>query len=176
MEITYDNLLDIVAEAYHRLHSALKNAYKTGFLEEYLSEIGMADLYPVEGTPLYDTYPNGKILIVGDSRVKEQEICGIMKELGIDKDRLELMLDYNKAKSYPFRNLQYNPAYRLILFGPVPHSGEGKQDKSSIITQIENDDGYPKVIRINDAHGMKITKSSVRGALSLEIESGYLAV
>lgn len=177
MKITNENLLDIITEASYRLHSELKRAYKSGKLEDYLSSIGMLDLYPSEEeVPLYDTNPDGKILIIGDSQIKEREIYGSLKEFGISKDRIELHLGYEDAKNFSFRNIQYNPNYRLILFGSVPHSGEGKQDKSSIITQIESDDGYPKVIRLTDGHGLKLTKTSLKRAVSQEIQRGYLAV
>lgn len=177
MKITNEALLDIITEASYRLHSELKRAYKSGRLEEYLSSIGMIDLYPrEEEPPLYDTYPEGKILIIGDSQINDREIYGCLKEFDIPKDRVELHLGYQEAKSFSFRNIQYNPNYRLILFGPVPHSGEGKQDKSSIISQIENDDGYPKVIRLTDGHRLKITKTTLKRAIEREIHSGYLAV
>lgn len=176
MQITNDCLLDIIAEASHRLHIEIKRAYKSGGLETYLSSIGMLDLFPNEDISSFDSFPDGKILIFGQPKIKEREIYGCLKEYGITKARLELHLDYEKVKSYPFKEIQYNPTYRLILFGPVPHSGEGKKEYSSIITQIENTDGYPKVIRLLDGHGLKITKTSLGKAICKEIESGYLVV
>lgn len=176
MQITNENLLDIIAEASYQLHVEIKRAYKKGNLGEYLSSIGMTDLVPCEEDPLYFTNPDGKILIIGDAKIKENEIYGCLKEYGITKDRIELHISYEEAKSFSFRRIQYNPNYRLILFGPVPHSGEGKKDKSSIITQIADTDGYPKVIRLLDGHGLKLTKTSLKRAISKEINSGYLAV
>lgn len=164
-----------MTEASHRLHSQIKCAFKCGTLERYLSSIGMANLYPRKNYTLYDTNPNGKILIIGDSRISEREIYGIMKEFGISKERVEL-LSYDEAKRYSFRTIQYNANYRLILFGPIPHSGKGKQDKASIISQVENNDGYPKVVRLYDSHGLKITKSSLKNAINQEILCGYLVV
>lgn len=177
MKITNEDLLDIITEASYRLHSELKKAYKSGDLEIFLASIGMADLYPhEEETLLYDTNPDGKILIFGDTQIKENQIFGCLKELGINRERVELHLGYEKAKRYNFKNLQYNPNVRLLLFGPVPHSGDGKLDKASIIKQLESDDGYPKVIRLKDDHGLKLTKTSLKRAVSREIHSGYLAL
>ncbi|QNO15916.1 hypothetical protein HYG86_14635 [Alkalicella caledoniensis] len=136
----------------------------------------MIDLFPCEEeSTLYDTYPDGKILIVGDSKIKENDIYGCLKEYGITKERVELHLGYDEVKSLSFNKIQYNPNW-LILVGPVPHSGKGKQDKSSIITQIENTDGYPKVIRLSAGHGLKLAKASITKAVSYEIQRGYLAV
>jgi hypothetical protein len=64
-----------------------------------------------------------------------------------------------------------------VLFGPIPHSVSRKGDKPSIIAHLENNDGYPKVIRLTDTNGqLKITKSNLKEAIWREIESGYLAV
>ena len=177
MQITKEDLLDLITEASYRLHTQIKLAYKRGRLKDYLSGIGMIDLFPCEEKKtLYDTNPDGKILIVGEGRVKEREIYGCLKEYGIDKERIELHLGYKEARNFSFRNIRYNPNYHLILFGPVPHSGEGKQENSSIITQIENDDGYLKVVRLTDGHGLKMTKTSLRKAIIQEVKGGYLAV
>lgn len=177
MLITNEDLLDIIAGASHRLHTEIKRAYKNGELENYLLSIEMGDLYPQEkGDPLYDTNPDGKILIFGDALIKENQIYGCLKEFGVKKERVELHLGYENAIRYPFNHLQYNPNVRLVLFGPVPHSGEGKLDKSSVITQLESGDGYPKVIRLTDDHGLKLTKTSLKRAINREVQSGYLAV
>ncbi|HOI25294.1 MAG TPA: hypothetical protein PK581_06845 [Caldisericia bacterium] len=176
MKITKDRLLDIIAEASHRLHLELRRTYETGGLQEYLCGIGMSDLYPIDEITLYETNPDGLILVFGDSSIKGCEIMGVMKDLGISKDRIELHLSYEEIKSFQFKKIQYNPKYRLILFGPVPHSGEGKQEKSSIISQLESDDGYPKIIRLTDGHGLKITKTNLRATLEEEIRSGYLEI
>ncbi|MBQ9001741.1 MAG: hypothetical protein IJ087_07820 [Eggerthellaceae bacterium] len=50
--------------------------------------------------------------------------------------------------------------------GPMPHSTPGKRDASSAITEMENrPDIYPPVIRMEDAHGPKITNNSFAQAL-----------
>lgn len=177
MTVTYEDFIDIITDASMRLHSEMKQAYKEGDLAIYLSSIGMNDLYPSEEKEnLYETNPEGRVLIVGESKISKTVIHGCLKEFGIPKERIETVLDYREVKNASFKNLQYNPNYRLILFGPTPHSGRGKKDQSSIITQIENDDGYPKVVRIGDAHGLKITRTSLKRAIEKEVKSGYLAV
>lgn len=175
MQVTNEMLLDIITEVSYRFHTQIKRAYKKGNLEGYLSSIGMHELFPSEEElTFYDTNPQGKILIIGDAKIKDNEIYGCLKEYGITKDRIELHLGYREVKNYSFNKIQYNPNYRLILFGPIPHSGKGKHDKSSIINQIESTDGYPRVIRLSDGHGLKLTKTSLKNAVSQEIESGYL--
>lgn len=99
MKITKDRLLDIIAEASHRLHLELRRVYETGGLQEYLYGIGMSDLYPIDEITLYKTNPDGLILVFGDSSIKGCEIMGVMKDLGINKDRIELHLSYEEIKS-----------------------------------------------------------------------------
>ena len=160
--LTNEDLLDIITEASYRLHKEIKIAYDRDNLEGYLSTIGMGDLIPCEEESSgFDTYPDGKILIIGAAQIKDYEVYGCLKEFGLGKDRIELHTDYDEAKTYSFRKIRYNPNYRLILIGPVPPSGKGKQDSSSTITQKEAEDGHPKVIRLSDAHGLKFTKKSL---------------
>lgn len=175
MQITQDELFDIIAEASNRLHVDIRDAYKGGFLEGYLSGIGMEDLILSKGDEIgYESYTDGKILIFGDSMVKDKDILGCVKSLGIPKDRVEVHLGYNEAKKYNFKNIKYAPNYRLVLFGPVPHSGKGKSEYSSIITQVKNEEGFPKVVRLSDGHSLKITKTILKNALIILIERGYI--
>ena len=61
----------------------------------------------------------------------------------IDKSRFEFCLDYDKAKTFQYSKLRYNPNYRVVIFGPVPHSSTGKNDSSSVIAEMKNHEGYP---------------------------------
>jgi len=177
MQITKDDLVDIITDASYRLHREIKQAYKDGTIEEYLEKVEMADLLPQQDPqPIYDTLADGKILIVGQTKLKPKDIYAICKNQGIDKTRLELHLNYEDVKSMDFRKYQYQANYRLMLFGPVPHSGVAKGDKSSIINELESSDGYPKIIRMTDANSMKITKSNLKRVIGEEIISGYLEI
>ena len=90
MRITHDDLVDIMAEASHRLIQEIRQAFRNQNLEGYLVSIGMHDLYPVTREPLYQTDPYGKIFVVGGSKLKEQQIYGCFKEFGILKERVNL--------------------------------------------------------------------------------------
>jgi hypothetical protein len=154
----------------------LREAHRADRLNSYLNSIGMKDLVPAKEKPLYDSHPEGKIVLVGACKLSEREILGCFNALGIHKDRVVLKLGYEEAKQVSFRNMHYNASYRLILCGPMPHSGVGKEDKSSIIAKLESDPGYPKVVRLTDANGLKISKTALKKALEREIRDGYLAV
>lgn len=174
MSLTHDEFLEISVEASHRLNRELNNAFRFGELKEYLSRINMLDLYPMENTDYYETNPKGKILIIGDSNVKEREIYGIGKKLGLEKARFELELGYNENKNYEYKKLRYNTDYRLILVGPLPHKTIGNEGYSSVITMLEQESYYPKVVRLTNSNELKITKTNLKEALTKEIESGFL--
>lgn len=175
VKITNEQLLDIIAEASYRLHSELRTAGRENRLKDYLHSIGMGDLFPEEKDEYrFESYPDGKILIVGRNEVKPQDIYGTLKGLGIPKEQVELCLGYEEAKTFQYNKLQYNPKYRAVLFGPLPHSVAGKGDSSSIITHLETNEGFPCVIRLTANNELKMTKSSLKSAVSQLLHDGYI--
>lgn len=70
--------------------------------------------------------------------------------------------------------MQYAPQYRIILFGPTPHSGHGKGDSGSIIAELEKSVAYPRVERLISGSELKITKSNFREMLEQLIEEDYI--
>lgn len=115
-----------------------------------------------------------KIVVIGASEVKENVLSGIVKTLGLEKDRFEFCLDYDKVKTYQYNKLRYNPDYRLVLFGPVPHSSTGKNDNSSVIAEMQNHEGYPRVEVLSGNNAVKITKSNFRKTLSQLVAEQYI--
>lgn len=177
MGVTSEELLNIVTEASYQFQKEIKRSHLENKLEDFLTTLGMEDLLPEEKPEqIYDTFEDGKILIIDSSEVKENNILGCLKSLGISKERVECYLDYSKATNKDFSTYQYNPNYRLVLFGPLPHSMKGKGTDSSIITHMEDKDGYPKVVRLVSNQQLTITKSNVKEAVSNEISTGYLKV
>lgn len=180
MKLSELELIEIMAAASNRLHRSLSNAYASGKLKEYLEQIQMSDLYPTktEKDEAEDmTYPDGKIIIFGQSSVKPNEIYKIMESMNISKERIELQLGYDELVNFKFKKLHYNQSYRLILCGPMPHSTAGKGDSSSVIAEMENQSGYARVIRLTTSDGtLKISKTNLRLKVQEQIDNGYLAV
>ena len=98
MKISHNEFYEVLTQAAFQLQRNLKEAYDNDYLEGYLSEIGMSDLLPSKEESFYETFPDGKIVIIGDSSVKTNDIYGIFKSYGLSKDRVELVLDYNEAE------------------------------------------------------------------------------
>ena len=147
-------------------------ANRSGDLDDLLIAWGFEEL--ASGPAPYETDKDGKIVVIGASEVKENVLSGIVKTLGLEKDRFEFCLDYDKAKTYQYNKLRYNPDYRLVLFGPVPHSSTGKNDSSSVIAEMKNHEGYPRVEVLSGNNAVKITKSNFRKTLSQLVAEQYI--
>lgn len=144
------------------LTAALSRMNRSGQLEEFLQLLGMEHLLQKESG--YEVYKTGKIIVIGQSDVKSEVLLSIAKQLGLDKNRFELHLDYEDAKNFNFRKMQWQPTYSLLMVGPMPHSGSSKGDYGSIISALEAEEGYPPVVRLG-SNGLKITKSDFKSKL-----------
>ncbi len=127
----------------------------------------------VSSDDFYDTYKDGTIVVIGASQVKEHDLLGIAKSLGLSKDRFEFCLDYDEIVKFNFKKMQHKPNYRLVIVGPMPHSTAGKGDSSSAIAEMETRDGYPKVVRLG-SNELKITKTSFKKTLQKQIAADYI--
>lgn len=164
----YEELEEII----EKITAKVTYANRSGNLEELLTKWELVDLIPQ--TSAYTTKKDGKIVVVGATEVKENVLNGIIKSLGLDKNRFEFCLDYDKAKTFQYKKLRYNPDYRAVIFGPVPHSSSGKNNSGSVIAEMQNHEGYPLVEVLVGSGALKITKSNFREKLEELIERKYI--
>lgn len=146
-------------------------ANRSGNLEELLTNWGFANLVKNQA---YETDKKGKIVVIGQTDVNKHILEGIVKSLDLDVDRFEFCLDYNETARYEYKKLQYAPDYRVVMFGPIPHSSSGKNDSSSVIAEMKNNDGYPRVETLVSNNELKITKSGFRKTLEKLISENYI--
>lgn len=158
-------------ELNNRLGEILSFLNRTGRLEEFLELIGLKNLLFHDST--YKAYKNGKIVVLGASNVKQTALLAIAKELGISRDRFEFHLEYKDVQSLNVSLFRYNLNYSLIMVGPMPHSGVGKEDASSIISAMESKEGYPPVVRLG-TNSLKISKTDFRNKLQESIDTGKI--
>jgi hypothetical protein len=156
-----------------KLEELITLANRQGRLENLLNTLNLSYIL-VDNEGKYETHKNGKIVVIGESDIKEKVMLGIAKKLNIDRERLEFCLGYDAAKKYNFRKLQFAPKYRVVLVGPMPHSVSGKGDHSSIITGIENTEGYPRIERLKSNNALKITKSNFEQSLRKLLIEDYI--
>lgn len=164
-----EELRDVLNE---RLEEILIKLNRNEKLEEALLLLGLGELLGLN--EIEEQLCDGKIIVIGQSEVSKEKLAAVAKNLGITKDRFEYYLNYEDAKKFDFRKIRRNDKYSYILVGQMPHSGRAKGDFSSIITALENQDGFPPVVRMG-TNGLKITKSSFRKSLETLISEGKLA-
>lgn len=159
------------------LLATLCAANRSGMLGAFLASLGLEDNTEM---PSCQAATSAKILVIGESMVKEKDIWGmaktVFKDCGIsfDKRRFELHLEYEDCKAYPFEKLRYNDAYSVVFIGPGPHSVESNGDYYSVITRMEQEEGFPPVVRLYANRELKITKTNFREKLSECISKGLI--
>ena len=150
--LNYEELDEIIEE----VTSRITLANRTGSLEILLKQWGLEKFLP--SSSIYETDKNGKIVVIGASEVKENILNGIIKSCGLNQERFEFCLDYTKAKTYTYKKLQYNPNYRIVIFGAVMKSHEG----------------YPRVEVLSSNSEVKITKSNFKELLNRLIDEDFI--
>ena len=163
---------DIMSVLPDKITAILSKLNRSERLTEFLEMLEMTNL--IEQEQDFYSYKEGKIVVLGGTDVKEDVLLSIAKSLGLDKNRFEFCLDYKQIQKYDFRKMQYAPQYRVILFGPTPHSGHGKGESGSIIAEIEKSEAYPRVERLTSGTELKITKSNFREMLEHLIDEDYI--
>lgn len=133
-----------------------------GTIFSFLKEHGIP--FDVEDEFPYDRQ-RVRMLIAGSSMVDMREITKVLKQLGIDPGRVDTILDYDELQKYKWRALQYSDKYSDIIVGPMGHSAVDKGGYSSIIARMEQEDGWPNVVRATANQEIKISKNSLREAL-----------
>ncbi|CDB35288.1 putative uncharacterized protein [Phascolarctobacterium sp. CAG:266] len=159
-------LQDTLAE---RLLEILTRLNRTDKLNTWLELMELTNL--LQSDTSYFTYRSAKILVIGESQIKLNVLKAIIQNLSIDFKRFELCLDYNDTKSFNFNKLRYNSQYSLVLVGAMPHKTSGTGDFSSAIARMEQEDGFPPVVRFKD---LKITKTTLKEALQESLNAGYI--
>lgn len=148
--------------------SILTTLNRSERLDDFFEMIGMPN--PFNRERVWKPSKHGKVVVLGQSSISKTDMLVSAGKMGFDKSRFEFHLNYDEMKNMRIDNYKYKDCYCAILAGPMPHSGTGKGDFSSIITALENEEGYPHVIRMGE-NGLKITKSGFKKALQCLLET-----
>lgn len=165
-----ERLLDILKEDLHVILLRLNRSEQLGNL---LSMLGHAELLKKNDNG-YIPLTDRKIVVLGDSSMSVNDVQKTITKFGISKDRVELHLEY-KPNGFNIDTLKYSLDYSLVLLGPMPHSMAGKDEYTSIITRMEGEAGFPPVKRLMAGDELKITKTSIKGAMEDAISRGLIA-
>ena len=121
MSLTIEELSEledkIIEELPYKITAVLSKLNRSDRLEEFLEMIDMTEL--LEKKQDFYSYKEGKIVVIGGTKVKEEVLLGIASKLGIDKNRFEFYLDYKHIQKVDFRKMQYAPQYRISGSGKI---------------------------------------------------------
>jgi hypothetical protein len=156
----YDKMLERMGGD---LLPAITKANRTGDLGGLLASLEMSDLMEDEQE---ESCHATRILVMGDSMVKESRLRSIARKHRLDDDRFEFELEYEGLQHFNFAKLRSTWTYRAVLVGPMPHSTPGTFDAGSAVSEMESHpEMYPQVIEMRDSTGLKITNNSFAKAL-----------
>ena len=156
------DLIELSEKIYQKVLREVTEANAENKIKEILIKYGLVDEIEY---PYYDIN-NGKILVVGDSRVSKNDLIGIAKQYGIKESRIDFQLDYTRLHNYNFGNLRNSFTYSDVLVGPLPHKVEGIEGFSSFLAMVEsNPEEFPMITRLESSNELKITKESFKNGL-----------
>lgn len=145
---------------------------RTEQLETFCQMIGATDVLGVPQAS-YQSTKSGLIIVIGESQIKEKVMQGVLKKFNIRKERLECHLGYDDAKNFQYKKMQYQPKYSLVLVGSMGHKAQNIGEHSSAISMLEQEKGYPPVIRLGRKE-LKITKSNFQEAIEEALKKNII--
>lgn len=112
---------------------------------------------------------NQKILVIGEG--SKNPLLLRARKRGFVEDDFEFVLDYDKI---PRIAAQMNfGGYAGIICGPMPHSGSGMEDESSLISKIEK--SFPCVVRsVTKGGKLKLSDTAFSAALERVMQNMFI--
>lgn len=159
-----DQMKCLNEEVINKITTNLYRANISGTLKEYLKKIGM-DFE--ESKTSYDCPENPRIIIIGDITTKRQDYEKCFKQLGLDKNKVDIYDDFDKLPGKSFNFLEYSMKYSDILVAGMPHKMSDIGEFSSLTSKIEHEqEKYPLLTKIQIKSGkMKFSITAFKDAL-----------
>ncbi|MCQ2574878.1 MAG: hypothetical protein MJ156_02110 [Alphaproteobacteria bacterium] len=136
---------------------------RTSELNEFLTLLNQFDSIQKQRT----TDPSQtKILIIGRSKITENEIKKIFQECGIDINRVVIRREYTELKKQGIKaNID---KYALILIGPTPHKTASTGDSCGTLSELKALYGDKVIVLQNNKHP-KMTNNTITEAVRFAI-------
>ncbi len=135
-------------------------------LEDFLRQIGRSDLITEATDSREPIVKSKKIAVYGErpNGCSERDLKEAAKMVGLeDTSCLELHLEYKDAKKADFERYRNNSDYCAIFIGAIPHSGRSMGDYNSVLSMLQHEEGFPKVIELRDSTGkLKLSTSTLQ--------------
>jgi hypothetical protein len=162
--LDYKEIELLIEELTQKIREEIIFANRTGNLEKILEKY---DYNTTEHRCWYYYPYASKIIVIGDILAKQKDVEKCLKELGINKNQVDLYSDYEKITNTNFSFLKNNFGYSDILVCAMPHKINGIGNNESFISMVENNiEEYPPLIKIVDESGnLKYSNSAFKKAL-----------
>lgn len=159
MSLSYAQFTDILNDFSRQAFVAFYNHQAEKFLACHSITYAVVDDY------FASLRDDARVLVIGDASTSKNDLLKAAKQIGFDPGRLEFRIGYYELRESDVRKLRYSNAYSDIILGPLPHSIALKGDYSSLAARMEQEEGYPNVVRATANRELKISKSSFAEAL-----------
>ena len=139
----------IIQKIIAKVRRELELAQESNNVDEIMSKYGIA--LEEEAMPVDPKV--SKILVFGALAGKEKDYVLAAKKMGIDKNNIVFVSDYDQLKRYDTAKLEYSTEYSDIIYGPAPHKTAGMGDTSSLLAKIKKEPTRDPRLTIVSANG-----------------------
>jgi len=162
VDYSLSEIAEIRAKAHAALNAELDRALRTNTVDSFMDKYCV--VYEEEWVPIERN--RSRIVVLGSLTGNINEFLSLAKSIGIPKDRIEFINDYDELKRIDVSKFRYSSNYSDIIYGPNPHKQVGMGDTSSFLAEMKNNPSmYPRVTEAIANGKLKITKTSFENAI-----------
>lgn len=156
------DLAKIKSKIFAKIAAEIEIANREDLIDDLLNKYGIVIEYE---QPYVDTR-RAKILVLGSLAGNIDDYKVQLSKLGLNKNNVEFISDYNELKRFDAQRLEYSTEYSDIIYGPNPHKQINIGDNASLLTMLQrNPEKYPRVIEAVANNKLKISINSFREAV-----------
>lgn len=156
------DLAKIKSKVFAKIDSEIELANKENTIDEFLKKYGI--VMELE-QPYFDS-KRAKILVLGALAGNVDDYKTQLGKLGLNKNNIEFINDYDELKRFNAQTLEYSTEYSDIIYGPNPHKQVNIGDNASLLTLLQrNPEKYPRVIEAVANGKLKISINSFKEAV-----------
>ena len=156
------DLAKIKSKVFAKIDSEIELANKENTIDEFLKKYGI--VMELE-QPYFDS-KRAKILVLGALAGNVDDYKTQLGKLGLNKNNVEFINDYDELKRFNAQTLEYSTEYSDIIYGPNPHKQVNIGDNASLLTLLQrNPEKYPRVVEVVANGKLKISINSFKEAV-----------
>jgi len=160
-QLGFEEYSQLIPKVQEHIKLTMTKANREGNLIEFLRMIS----FPLIEVPNFEMKEEEKkILVIGYSIASKRDLLNVACNRGfLDED---FDFELSEPDKYDYSKLRNSKKYKYVLVGPIAHNQKGKGKSNSMISEMEESEEYPTVIRLLDKKNvLKISISSFEKAL-----------